>query len=417
MMKQTDIAIAGAGPSAMLLAAEVAETGLSAIIIAPEPQETWPNQYACWRDELPDRPGMDWDELITPSFPSAQIWLDDRSPLVLERQYGRLEGSKLQRALWQRFESAGGRARSGRVNQVNYDARGAELRLVDGEDLRATVFVDATGHGARFIQRRQGKTSGYQVAYGVLADLKGEPAPSDRMTLMDYRGITPGDDISNPSFLYAFQRESGLWFLEETVLVGPNKTGFETLRKRLERRLGSMGVSVNRVFEEERCLIPMNPPLPRMDQPGLGYGGAASMVHPASGYMVAYAAGRAPRVASCLAHGLGRSGSDPRQVVREAWDVIWPRSDRQSHALYRLGSNILAEFSVEETREFFRAFFEQPKSRWRGYHSRSLDVRGVMASMWGTFGQLRPEIRKAMFAAIARNPREAWEAIRGGLPE
>ena len=141
------------------------------------------------------------------------------------------------------------------------------------------------------------------------------------------------------------------------------------------------------------------------------------MVHPASGYMVAHAASLAPQVADCLVEALGSSEADPSKAVRAAWEVVWPRTARQSHALYRLGSTILSEFDARTTRAFFRAFFDQPGDRWRGYLSRTLGVSGVMASMWGTFGQLRPDVRKAMFAAIASNPLESWQSIRGGLLE
>ena len=318
--------------------------------------------------------------------------------------------------LWDRFVRAGGQTCHGRVLAVEHLATGIRAKLM-AELIRGAVFVDATGHQSRFIRRQAGDVTGYQLAYGILADVEGEPASSDRMTLMDYRGETPRDDIPNPSFLYAFQRESGLWFMEETVLVGPNATSFGTLKSRLENRLERQGVKVRRVLEQEHCLIPMNPPLPRVRQRSLGFGGAASMVHPASGYMVAHSASLAPKVAESLLVGLGSYKGEPREAVREAWNVIWPRTARQSHALYRLGSTILSEFDAPTIRAFFQAFFEQPGDRWRGYLSRTLGVSGVMASMWGTFGELRPGVRKAMFAALARNPMESWQSIRGGLVE
>ena len=61
---------------------------------------------------------------------------------------------------------------------------------------------------------------------------------------------------------------------------------YATLKQRLERRLAHRGVAVLDVEHEEFCLFPMNLPLPDLQQPVLGFGGAASIVHPSSGYMV-----------------------------------------------------------------------------------------------------------------------------------
>ena len=48
----------------------------------------------------------------------------------------------------------------------------------------------------------------------------------------------------------------------------------------------------------------MNLPLPYRNQPLLAFGGAASMVHPASGYMVGALLRRAPTLAKHLAQAI-----------------------------------------------------------------------------------------------------------------
>ena len=69
----------------------------------------------------------------------------------------------------------------------------------------------------------------------------------------------------------------------------------------------------------------MNPALPDLNQRVLGFGGAASMVHPSSGYLVGGLLRRAPDLAGAIAAGLGRAGGsaeaamDPAVVATQAW--------------------------------------------------------------------------------------------------
>ena len=61
---------------------------------------------------------------------------------------------------------------------------------------------------------------------------------------------------------------------------------------------------IQEIIHEEHCLFPMNLPLPDRSQPLLAFGGAASMVHPASGYMVGALLRRAPTLAKQLAEAI-----------------------------------------------------------------------------------------------------------------
>ena len=49
-----------------------------------------------------------------------------------------------------------------------------------------------------------------------------------------------------PSFLYAMPVSDGRVFLEETCLVAKPPLPFSVLKRRLERRLGAMGLKVQR---------------------------------------------------------------------------------------------------------------------------------------------------------------------------
>jgi hypothetical protein len=58
-----------------------------------------------------------------------------------------------------------------------------------------------------------------------------------------------------------------------------------------------MWVQVEKVVEEEYCLIPMGGVLPQRDQRIIGVGSTAGLVHPSTGYMVARALATVPQLA------------------------------------------------------------------------------------------------------------------------
>ena len=68
----------------------------------------------------------------------------------------------------------------------------------------------------------------------------------------------------------------------------------------------------------------MNVPLPDLTQRVVGFGGAASMVHPASGYLIASVLRRAPELASAVAQVLGRDAL-PEEGAAAAWRALWPK--------------------------------------------------------------------------------------------
>ena len=105
-----------------------------------------------------------------------------------------------------------------------------------------------------------------------------------------------------PTFLYAMDMGDGKYFLEETSLGLVNPLTMENLKERLEKRLSYRNISITSMQHEELGLfLPMNMPIPDFKQQILGYGGAASMVHPASGYLIGNVLRRAPLVAKAVA--------------------------------------------------------------------------------------------------------------------
>ena len=56
-------------------------------------------------------------------------------------------------------------------------------------------------------------------------------------------------------------------------------------------------MQINKVVEEEYCLIPMGGTLPKRNQRIVGVGGTAGLVHPSTGYMIARTLGAVPQLA------------------------------------------------------------------------------------------------------------------------
>jgi len=129
--------------------------------------------------------------------------------------------------------------------------------------------------------------------------------------LMDYRcdHLSFEQRQQAPTFLYVMDLGQGRFFVEETSLAAAPALSFVSLQQRLEQRLAHRGIAIEAVEHVEHCLFPMNPALPDRRQPVVGFGGAASMVHPASGYMIGSLLRRGPPLAADLAAALAAAES------------------------------------------------------------------------------------------------------------
>jgi lycopene beta-cyclase len=192
-------------------------------------------------------------------------------------------------------------------------------------------------------------------------------------------------------------------FLEETILIDRPETCAKTLQARLMRRLEHRGIRVAQIHEVELCRIPMDAPLPCVPQRGLAFGAAASLIHPATGYMMARAAQLAPQVADALAQGLA-DGQDGPQVTQRAWGVIWPPQALRAWELYSFGARVLCQMDAATLRQFYQAFFSQPEETWSAYLAWGLTPWQIGQMMWGVYLRCPGAIRRRLRRSAMHQP-------------
>ena len=266
------------------------------------------------------------------------------------------------------------------------------------------MVVDATGVGALLEPVADPGPVAAQVAFGVELACEHGFAP-DEMLFMDFSPLAEDDAGPWPTFLYAMPFGPGRVFVEETVLVARPAPKIETLEARLGQRLERRGLAdAPRVGAVERCFIPMGGPLPRGPQPVVPFGAAAGMVHPATGYQLTRALGLARPLAQSLARGLRGAPDRPAVAAELGWETVWPASRRRIWEVYRFGMELLLSFDSEDTRTFFRSFFDLDPNTWARYLDGAGEGRDVAAAMAGVFARLPWRVRTQIMAHSLGRP-------------
>lgn len=460
-LSDSDVLVIGAGPAALVIAAELAEQGLAVTALAPgDPRTPWVNTYGIWVDEV---------EALGLSPLLSHRWLDTVSyfgaggaqgdggdvPLHHGRAYGLFDKAQLQDHLLERFARAGGRWQQGLAEAIEHDAGGSSIRVRSGEGvtdgvaassgepaldeagagapdnarqaasgvdfdavprLRAALVIDATGHEPVFVQRDPDGPVAGQAAYGIVGRFSAPPIAPGQFVFMDYRA----DHLSAaerreepPTFLYAMDLGEGVFFVEETSLALAPAVPFALLRERLNRRLAHRGVEVREIRHEEFCLFPMNPPLPDLAQRVVGFGGAASMVHPASGYLVGGLLRRAPGLAAAVDAAL-QEGLRGEALSRAAWQGLWPASLRWRHAFYRFGLEKLMRFDEARLRHHFASFFSLPSEQWYGFLTNTLEPPQLLAAMVRLYGAAPWDVRWGLMGLQGREAALLARMLRPG---
>jgi lycopene cyclase-like protein len=349
-----------------------------------DPATPWPNTYGIWGLEA-DQAGL--AHLLAHRWSDTVSWFGPE-PTRHGLDYGLFDKHALQQHWLGLLAAAGVVWHRGRAVAIAHDTSHSEVTTASGDRLAARLVVDASGHGPVFVQRPEGEPIAEQAAYGIVGRFSAPPVDPGQFVLMgfctdDLREAEQQGDP--PTFLYAMDMGEGRFFVEETSLALAPPVPFPVLQERLQRRLSRAGIAVEAIEHEEFCLFPMNLPLPDLTQRVVGFGGAASMVHPASGYLVGSLLRRAPVLADAIAAALADPALDGAAVAAQAWAALWPLELRRRHALFRFGLEKLMRYPEDQLRAFFTTFFGLPTEEWSGFLTNTLPLPRLVAAMLRLF--------------------------------
>jgi len=395
-----DLVIAGAGPAGLAVAERVSAAGFSVAIIDPNPLCPWINNYGVWCDEFE---AMGLDDCYDVVWDKAIVHLDtgEKGMRTLNRPYARVDRPKLKRRLLEKCLAAGVKFHLAKVEGVEHAHGKSTLLCEAGVRIPGSLTLDATGHSRRLVQYDQKFDPGYQGAYGITIEVESHPFDVESMLFMDWRDDHLANDpemkarnAALPTFLYAMPFSPTKIFLEETSLVARPIVPFPELKARLDARMAHLGLKVKAIEDEEYCAIPMGSVLPQIPQRVIGVGGTAGMVHPSTGYMISRVLGAAPTVADAIVEQLS-AGADkavnageekaPKNEAEAAaaaaavWDAMWPVQRIRQREFFDFGMEVLLKLDLEETREFFSAFFSLSDFHWHGFLSSRLSFFELIA--------------------------------------
>ncbi len=376
----------GAGPAALCITSELIQQGLDVRALASHsPEKPWPNTYGIWAKEL-DELGMSsllshrWKDTV--SYFGNGSTTDGDIPITHDFDYGLFDQAAFQNSLLKKCLGLDWLIET--AEYIRYFDKITEVTCASGNAYRARIVIDASGHRSPFIRRPNNGSVAQQAAYGVVGRFNSPPVEKDQFVLMDFRPdhLSEQELKEPPSFLYAMDFGKELFFVEETSLACSPAVSWKTLKKRLDSRLANRGIEIMEILHEEHCLFPMNLPLPYRNQPLLAFGGSASMVHPASGYMVGALLRRAPALAKKLTESLSiEPALDSAALAKKGWKVLWTAELVQRHRLYQYGLNRLMSFDEALLRSFFETFFRLPRNDWSGFLANTLPLHKLILVM------------------------------------
>jgi lycopene beta-cyclase len=325
-----------------------------------------------------------------------------QQPINLNRHYGLLNNEQLQATWLSQAAQQNVLWHQAKAMEIEHSATGSTVTTDQGQTLTARLVIDASGHHSPFVQRSQGVPVAYQAAYGIVGRFSQPPISPGQMVLMDYRDdhLSPADRAAPPTFLYGMDLGDDVYFVEETSLAHCPAIALEDLKKRLYQRLAQRQITVTEVHHIERCLFPMNLPLPDRSQPVLGFGGAASMVHPASGYMIGAILRRGPDLVRAIAQALNQAESTPEQLAKSGWQALWSPARLRKNHLYRFGLRNLMSWDNRQLQRFFATFFSLKTSHWSDFLADTLSLPELVGVMLLLFRQAPNDIRWELMRSV-----------------
>ena len=412
-----DVLVLGGGPAALCIASELNQRGVAVAGVAPDPVDApWPNTYGIWADELK---AVGLERLLEHRWSDTVSYFGEGGTTAQDQRYAHgIDYGLFDRAALQRYwlERADGVVwHQDTAERVEVRGSATSVSCASGTTLQARVVIDASGSRTPHIRRPdQGPVAG-QAAYGVVGRFSKHPIEPGRFGLMDYRcdHLSDAQRHEPPTFLYAMDLGDGVFFVEETSLALAPAVPYEVLKQRLQQRLDLRGVEINEVIHEELCLFPMNLPLPDRNQPVLAFGGAASMVHPASGYMVGSLLRRGPDLAEALAVALANPGLASAALAQRGWQALWPIELVLRHQLYQFGLGRLMGFNETLLRTHFATFFSLPREEWFGFLTNTLPLPRLMAVMLRLFTLSPWALRRGLVLGAAPAQSPTWAQSKG----
>ena len=391
-----DVLIVGAGPAGTALAGECARLGLDTGLLDPAPDRPWTATYGMWSRELPaDLPAS----VVAARAAGRAI---ARTEHQLGWEYAVLNVPALQTHLTNRL----GAVRMHRGRAVASPTPGV-VALSDGSELHAAVVVDAGGQRRPLDPATPPSTAAAQTAYGVIVDVDAATtlaAPGEAL-FMDWRA--DHGEAGWPTFLYAIPLGGGQVLLEETSLARRPGLPMSVLRRRLYARLAHHGIRPPESAATERVWFPVDQAR-HLDDGTVGFGAAAPLIHPATGYSLAASLHLAPVVAATLAAHLP---SGPDAALAAARKVVWPRSAQVVHRFRRIGLEALLRMSPDDVPGFFEEFFALPDAhRWTYLNARD-DIRGIMSAMNCLFRQSSGPLRRHLVTSAFRRRLPSNDAL------
>jgi lycopene beta-cyclase len=411
-----DVLILGAGPAALTIAAALCDrtASPSVAILAPHaPTHPWGNTYGIWHDELA---ALDLTHLLRYQWTDTSAFFGP-DEIPLKRTYGLLDKTKFQTYLLARCASGNFTSHLGKAHHIEHHTNHSQITTETGTTLNARLVIDATGHHSDWVQRPKQAAIAYQAAYGIVGTFSAPPVRSGQFVLMDYRDehLSDQERQEPPTFVYAMDFGNNTFFVEETSLSTAPAISFDVLKARLKKRLAHQGIKVTQILEEEHCLFPMTLAMPDLTQPIVAFGGAASMVHPASGYMVGGLLRRAPAMADAIVTALQATNTTPHQVAQQAWKALWPAQRLQKYYIYRFGLEILMGYNNAQLCEFFKTFFALSQPEWAGFLADGLSTPELIAAMLKLFAKAPMKTRLSLMQSILPHGSFLAQAIQSSF--
>lgn len=361
-----DVLVVGGGPAGRALAAACGARGLRTALLDPAPERPWRATYGAWAAELPA------------DLPAGVVAARARGCAIGRRrhdlgwEYAVLDVPALRAHLDGELRRGGVAVRGERAAGI---ADGA-VRLAGGGHRTAALVVDAGGQAAP-LSGAPRRRPAEQTAYGLVVeqDVAAPVVAPGEALFMDWR--RDHGEPGWPTFLYAVPLGGGRVLLEETSLARRPGLGLPVLRARLHARLARVGVRRPPDADAERVRFRVDAPRHRAAGV-LGFGAAAPLVHPATGFSVAAALTLAPAVADAVAEALPRS---PAAALAAARRAVWPPAALAVHRLRRIGLEALLRMPPERVPEFFDVFLDLPERHRWAYLTGRADLAGTAAAM------------------------------------